>query len=328
MPPDPKRYSVVHETHYTYESRVAVAQQLLHLTPRELPWQRRLAHRIGIDPAPSETTEHLDYFGNAVCHAVLDSPHEALTVRAESEVSVGWRTGGRVPDGSPAWEDVRDSLIEATGPALLEAAEFLFESPHIRFSAGLAEYAEESFPAGRPFLEAVLDLNRRIHADFAFDDSATSVSTPLAEVLALRRGVCQDFAHLMTGCLRVLGLPGRYVSGYILTLPPPGHVKLIGADASHAWVSVFCPNAGWVDFDPTNELVVDDEHITLAWGRDFSDVAPMRGVILGGGEQELDVHVTVLPLPAPELAQASPQSEQQSQQQQSQGQWQGAPEPS
>ena len=296
-------YSIVHETHYVYESRVAVSQQLLHLTPRVLPWQRRLSHRIAIDPLPGEKTEHLDYFGNAVCNVLLDSPHESLTVRAESEVGVGWRSGGEVPAGSPAWELVRDRVGAAGEPALLEAAEFLFESPHIRFSAGLADYVAASFPAGRPYLEAVLDLNRRIHSDFAFDNSATSVATPISKVLELRRGVCQDFTHLMTACLRMLGLPARYVSGYILTTPPPGQVKLIGADASHAWVSVYCPQAGWVDFDPTNNLVVDDKHIVLAWGRDFGDVAPMRGVILGGGDQKLEVHVTVTHAAAPGLAQ-------------------------
>lgn len=293
-------YHVIHETRYLYESRVAVAQQLLHLTPRELPWQRRLAHRIEIDPQPSETTEHQDYFGNPVRHAVLDSPHDSLTVRAESEVKVGSRSGGVVPQGSPAWEAVRDRLHAAQEAYLLEAAEFRFESPHIRFSPSLLQYVAGSFPPGRPFLEGALELNHRIHEDFAFDDSATSVATPLAQVLELRRGVCQDFAHLMTGCLRVLGLPARYVSGYILTTPPPGHVRMIGADASHAWISAFCPARGWVDFDPTNDLVVDDEHITLAWGRDFSDVAPMRGVILGGGEQELEVHVTVTQTEAPD----------------------------
>lgn len=286
-------YRVVHLTRYRYESLVAVAQQLLHLTPRALPWQPLLAHRIEIDPVPSEISEHLDYFGNPVCHVVLAAPHDRLSVQAESELRVEARGGVAAVQGSPAWESARAALRAPDVAPLLEAAEFVFESPHIRFSAALAAYAQPSFPAGRPLLEGVLDLNRRIHADFAFDPSATSVSTPLSEVLELRRGVCQDFAHLMTGCLRVLGLAARYVSGYILTAPAPGHARLVGADASHAWVSVFCPAAGWVDFDPTNDLIVDNEHITLAWGRDFADVAPMRGVILGGGEQELEVGVSV-----------------------------------
>ena len=299
LPTIDARYHVVHETRYEYESRVAVAQQLLHLTPRDLPWQKRIAHSIDIEPLPSETTEHVDYFGNQVRHAVLDSPHDALTVRAESDVTVAPRSRGRVPQGSPPWESVRDRLRAASLAAELEAAEFLFESPHIQFSPQLAAFVLRSFPTGRPFLDGVHELNHLIHEEFAFDDSATSVSTPLSEVLELRRGVCQDFAHLMTGSLRVLGLPARYVSGYILTAPPPGHVRMVGADASHAWVSVYCPVSGWVDFDPTNDLVVDDEHITLAWGRDFSDVAPMRGVILGGGDQELTVHVTVTQTEAP-----------------------------
>jgi transglutaminase-like putative cysteine protease len=292
-------YHVVHETRYDYQTRVAVAQQVLHLTPRELPWQRRIGHAITIDPLPSEVSEHLDYFGNPVRHAVLDSPHDALTVRAESEVRVAPRD--RMAHRSPSWESVRDRLHAASEVALLNAAEFRFESPHIQFSAALGRYVAGSFPAGRPFLEGVFELNHRIHTEFEFDDSATGISTPISEVLGLRRGVCQDFAHLMTGCLRMLGLPARYVSGYILTTPPPGQVRLVGADASHAWVSVFCPAGGWVDFDPTNDLVVNDEHITLAWGRDFSDVAPMRGVILGGGEQELNVHVTVTQTEAPSL---------------------------
>jgi transglutaminase-like putative cysteine protease len=299
-------YHIVHETQYSYESRVAVAQQILHLTPRELPRQKRIEHSIRIAPEPSETTGHLDYFGNPVQHAVLDSPHDVLNVRAESQVSVAAREPIR-PQASPAWEMVRDCLHAATEPSLLEAAEFRFESPHIRFSPALARFSSESFAAGRPFLEGVLELNHRIHTGFEFDNSATGISTPVSEVLELRRGVCQDFAHLMTGCLRMLGLPARYVSGYILTTPPPGHVRMVGADASHAWVSVFCPSVGWVDLDPTNDLVVNDEHITLAWGRDFSDVAPMRGVILGGGEQDLEVHVTVTQIAAPS-APAHPQA--------------------
>lgn len=292
-------YRIVHETSYVYETRVAVAQQLLHLTPRELAGQRLLAHSIVIDPQPSEKTEHLDYFGNPVSYLVLAAPHDALTVRTESDVELDSRGGVAALPGSPDWESVCARLQVPDEPAVLEAAEFVFESPHVRISSELADYASSSFFAGRPLLDAVLDLNHRINMEFLFDPAATTVATPLSEVLKLRRGVCQDFAHLMIGSLRALGLSARYVSGYILTTPPPGQPRLVGADASHAWVSVFCPGTGWIDFDPTNDLVLDDEHITLAWGRDFSDVVPMRGVILGGGSQELNVRVTVLPMEPP-----------------------------
>lgn len=292
-------YRVIHETCYVYETRVAVAQQLLHLTPRALAGQRLLAHSIVIDPQPSEKTEHPDYFGNPVSYLVLAAPHDALTVRAESDVELDPRGGAAALPGSPDWESVRALLQVPDDPAVLQAAEFVFESPHVRISSELAQYASPSFFAGRPLLDAVLDLNHRINTEFLFDPAATTVATPLSEVLKLRRGVCQDFAHLMIGCLRALGLSARYVSGYILTTPPPGQPRLVGADASHAWVSVFCPGTGWIDFDPTNDLVLDDEHITLAWGRDFSDVVPMRGVILGGGAQELNVRVTVLPMEPP-----------------------------
>lgn len=292
-------YRVIHETGYVYESRVAVAQQLLHLTPRELAGQRLLAHGLFIDPQPTERTDHQDYFGNPVSHLVLASPHDTLTVRSESDIELEPRGGAAALPGSPAWESVCARMQMPEEAADLKAAEFLFESPHIRLGRELADYASVSFFDGRPFLEAVLDLNHRINTDFAFDPAATTIATPLSEVLKLRRGVCQDFAHLIIGCLRVLGLSARYVSGYILTTPPPGQPRLVGADASHAWASVFCPGVGWIDFDPTNDLVLDDEHITLAWGRDFSDVVPMRGVILGGGAQELSVRVTVMPLDPP-----------------------------
>jgi len=291
------RYQVSHETVYRYESPVVLSQQLLHLTPRPLPFQAREAHRIAVEPAPGETAEREDYFGNPVTQIVLAAPHSSLTVRAESRVAVQSRERRRDLGASGApWESLRDRLRAAGGAALLEPAQFLFESPHVECFRDLALYAAPSFAAGRSLPEALLDLTRRIHADFRFDPKATSVSTPLREVLAKRRGVCQDFAHFMIGCLRTLGLAARYVSGYIVTAPPPGKPRLVGADASHAWVSVYCGEAGWLDLDPTNDCVADDEHITLAWGRDFSDVTPMRGVILGGGEQELEVRVTVTPL--------------------------------
>lgn len=288
------KYAVVHETLYSYESPVVLSQQLLHLTPRVLEFQRLEQHRIDIQPAPAESTTRDDYFGNPVTQIMLAAPHASLTVRAESRVNVTPRSA---PGASEPWEQMRDRLRRGRGEALLEPMRFLFESPHIEFFRELAAYAEPSFGKGRDLLDAALDLTRRIHADFRFDPKATSVSTPLREVLAKRRGVCQDFAHLMIGCLRTLGIPARYISGYILTAPPPGKPRLVGADASHAWVSVYCgSSAGWVDLEPTNNCIVGDGHVTLAWGRDFSDVTPMRGVILGGGEQELVVRVTVTPV--------------------------------
>jgi len=290
------RLSVVHETHYRYSSPVALSQQLLHLTPRRLPWQACHSHTISVDPVAGEYEKREDYFGNQTVHFLLAAPHESLLVRAESQVGVEPRAQAALAAPQLAWEAVRSRLRVLDAPVLVEPAEFLFESPHVERSRELADYAAKSFPARRGVLDGAVDLARRIHKDFKFDKTATSVSTPLKQVLKERAGVCQDFAHLMIGCLRMLGLPARYVSGYLLTQPPPGRPRLIGADASHAWVSVYCGElAGWVDIDPTNNCVVDDIHVTLGWGRDFADVTPMRGVILGGGSQQLSVRVTVSP---------------------------------
>ncbi len=289
------RYQVIHETTYSYEAPVVLSQQLLHLTPRILDFQTLEQHQVAIAPEPAETAGRSDYFGNPVTQIVLATPHHELSVRAESLVTVAPRTA---PARDAPWEEMRERLRHAGSEHALEGAEFMFESPHVECFRDLANYAAPSFAAGKGLVAAAFDLTRQIHADFKFDPKATSVSTPLREVLAKRRGVCQDFAHLMIGCLRTLGLAARYVSGYILTSPPPGKPRLVGADASHAWVSVYCSEAGWVDFDPTNNCLVSDAHVTLAWGRDFSDVTPMRGVILGGGEQELEVRVTVTPLSA------------------------------
>ena len=290
------RLNVVHETQYTYESPVVLSQQLLHLTPRILDWQVLESHRVDIDPVPGEIGAAMDYFGNPVSNMLLAAPHGSLTVRAESTVCTTRRLGRVEGEAGAPWEEVRERLRGLEGEPLLEPAQFLYESPHIETSRELGAYAAPSFLKGRGVLDAAFDLAHRIHADFTFDPRATSIATPLRDVLKYRRGVCQDFAHLMTGCLRTLGLSARYVSGYILTSPPPGRPRLVGADASHAWVGVYCPLTGWVDMDPTNDCLVDDEHVTLAWGRDFSDVTPMRGVILGGGEQKLAVRVTVSPL--------------------------------
>jgi transglutaminase-like putative cysteine protease len=288
---------VIHETQYGYQSPVVLSQQLLHLKPRELAWQSLRSFRLEISPKATDLTDGEDYFGNPVSSFVIASPHTQLLVRSESEVRVAPRMDA-LAGPSGAWDALRERLRSPAEPALLEAAQFMFESPHIDFLRDILVYAAPTFQPGRGMLECLRELARRIHADFKFDPTATSVTTPLRDVLARRRGVCQDFAHLMIGCLRTLGLPARYVSGYILTRPPPGRPRLIGADASHAWVSAYCPPLGWVDVDPTNNCLVADEHVTLAWGRDFSDVPPLRGVILGGGEQELEVAVTVRPVGA------------------------------
>lgn len=296
------RLNVVHETHYSYSNPVVLSRQLLHLTPRALAWQACDAHHLSVEPEPGEFGEGTDFFGNRTARLLIAAPHEELRVRAESTLNVAPREQQALALPQTAWETVRDRVRApggdgTAGAALMEAAGFLYESPHVETWRELAGYGAQSFTRGRGALEAALDLTRRIYADFKFDKTATSVSTPLREVLKRRRGVCQDFAHLMIGSLRSLGLPARYVSGYLLTEPPPGRPRLVGADASHAWVAVYCGEAaGWVDLDPTNNCVVDDEHITLGWGRDFSDVTPMHGVILGGGEHELAVHVTVTPL--------------------------------
>ena len=283
------RLHVVHETRYTYSSPVELSQQLLHLTPRPLPWQERHAHRISVEPAPNEYEERDDYFGNRSAIALIAAPHADLLVRASSVVTVVPREKEALARPPTAWETAREQ-------APSRAAEFLYESPHVENLRELADYAARSLAKGRAALQAALDLAHRIHQDFEFDKTATSVSTPLRQVLKRRRGVCQDFAHLMIGALRAHGLAARYVSGYLLTEPPPGRPRLVGADASHAWVAVWCgEGGGWVEMDPTNDCLVDDEHVTLGWGRDFGDVTPMRGVILGGGEQELKVRVTVSP---------------------------------
>lgn len=290
------RYRVVHETRYAYQSLVTLSQQLLHMTPRDFSFQQTESHHIVVDPLQDEGVDGVDYFGNHTRRFALTTPHRKLLVRAESLISLSARHDLARIKGTPPWESLRDVVQQSRQPAMHDACRYLYESPHVRWNTDIQDYALASFTAGRPLLDAALDLTYRIFDDFEFDSSATEISTPLEQVLAGRRGVCQDFAQLMIGCLRSLGLPVRYVSGYILTHPPAGQPRMIGADASHAWASVFCPSLGWVDFDPTNRCLVQREHITLGWGRDYSDVAPMRGIVLGGGEQKLQVNVTVTPL--------------------------------
>ena len=296
------RYRVVHETRYTYQSTVSLSQQYLHMTPRSFAFQQTESHLIWLDPPGSDSQHGVDYFGNHTRHVALSQPHDSLLVHAESTVALRPRPGLAQIAGTLPWESARDMMEKEKSAATLDACRYLYASPHVPCFAALEAYARRSYTPARPQLDAALELTQRIFDDFEFDSKATEISTPLEQVLRDRRGVCQDFAQLMIGCLRSIGLPARYVSGYILTHPPAGTPRLIGADASHAWVSVFCPALGWVDFDPTNRCLVQHEHITLGWGRDFSDVTPMRGVVLGGGGQTLAVQVTVTPLPLPAAA--------------------------
>ncbi|HEV7814094.1 MAG TPA: transglutaminase family protein [Janthinobacterium sp.] len=290
------RYRVVHETRYAYQNAVSLSQQYLHMSPRSFAYQQTEAHVISVEPAAEDSSEGRDYFGNLTRHIGIAAPHSSLLVRAESTVLLYPRPSLEQLHDSLPWERVRERMALDRSAATLEACHYLYASPHVSLSPDLADYALACFTPDRPLLEAALDLTRVIYADFEFDGGATDISTPLEQVLAGRRGVCQDFAQLMIGCLRSIGLPARYMSGYILTHPAEGQPRLAGADASHAWVAVFCPDLGWIDFDPTNRCLVQEEHITTGWGRDFSDVTPMRGIVLGGGEQELVVSVTVTPL--------------------------------
>jgi len=302
---DPVRYHVLHETRYDYGSPVSLSQQQLHLSPRILAWQQIEEQRIEIEPVPGWRRDGQDAFGNPVTWVAFNSPHDSLLIRSAMTVAVTPHLPEEIEVSLP-WEEVRDRLAydsSAPRPEDLDAVRFLFESPHVRIKHELANYAADCFPPDTPILVGTQALMAKIFKEFKFDPEATTVSTPVLEVLEKKRGVCQDFAHLMIACLRALGLSARYVSGYLLTRPPPGKPRLIGADASHAWVSVYSPGSAyeWVDFDPTNNLLPNTEHITVAFGRDFADISPLRGIILGGGGTEPEVAVTVVPLDEEEI---------------------------
>ena len=312
----PVRYHVLHETFYDYGSPVSLSQQQLHLSPRVLAWQQIEEQRIEIVPQPSWRRDGQDAFGNPVTWIAFHAPHDSLRISSAMTIAITPHLPENLETSLP-WETVRDRLAYDSAPPLpedLDAARFLFESAHVRIKHELAAYAADCFPPDTPLLVGAQALMAKIFREFKFDPEATTVSTPIMEVLEKKRGVCQDFAHLMIACLRALGLAARYVSGYLLTRPPPGKPRLIGADASHAWVSVYAPGfAGgdWVDFDPTNNLLPNTEHITVAIGRDFGDISPLRGIILGGGGAEPEVEVTVTPLDEeepPVVAEALPET--------------------
>jgi len=287
-----RELAVTHDTTTVYNARVAIACHVAHLTPRGSARQEVSESSLVIEPAPSQQSSAVDAFGNVRHCFALYAPHERLFVRATCRVRLH---PAPPPDAAATmpWDEVAARLRYRAAAAFEPATEFVYASPFVPMLAELRAYALAAFASGRPLLDGAIALMRRMHADFRYESGATRISTPLAEVYAQRRGVCQDYAHVMIGCLRALGLPARYVSGYLLSDAPTEGERLLGADASHAWVSVWCPPAGWVDLDPTNDVLVDTGHVTLAAGRDYGDVMPLRGVIQGGGEHTLSVAVSV-----------------------------------
>ncbi|MBS1154895.1 MAG: transglutaminase protein [Proteobacteria bacterium] len=291
-------YHVAHQTTYRYSGLVVLSRQLLHMMPRATEWQERITHDLSFSTTPSQLETGYDAFGNPMCWAEIDTPYKQLTVSAQMQVRILPR-GRQVARETLPWEAVRDSLAyhgKPLAPGQLDIVRYRTESPYVRIKHELGQYAADCFIADAPILVGAEALMRKIHREFAYEPGSTAIATPMLTAFRQRHGVCQDFAHIMIGCLRSLGLAAHYVSGYLRTEPPPGQPHLVGADASHAWVAVYCPPLGWVELDPTNNMHVDSHHITLAWGRDFGDVSPLRGILTGASVEELRVEVTVTPL--------------------------------
>ena len=285
-------YQASHITRYRYEGPVSHSHSVARLTPRSFPGQSLHRSRIDVHPEPTDLAHRQDYFGNDVTSFAVFRSHDQFLITASSVVEVEPRAWRSLPGIS--WNAARDQIARQSGPELLEPYEFIFDSPMVAAAPELAEYARPTFALGRPLVDAVTELCHRIHAEFRYAPKSTSIEMPLLEVLRNRRGVCQDFAHVMIGALRSLRLPARYVSGYLRS-----RANYQGAEASHAWVSVFVPGSGWLDFDPTNDVMPSDGHVTLGWGRDYGDVTPVKGIALGGGEQIVEVEVRLDPLPVP-----------------------------
>lgn len=311
------KYRITHSTLYQYSQLVGLCQNEARLQPRDFWRQQCQSSHFEITPEPSDFSERHDFFGNRVAYFAIQQAHQRLKVTAISEVILFPRQNRNDLANLITWEHVRDRLQGSPGQIQMQAQPqsqqqqqqqqsfcdelpdaklFLLDSPMITTNAELADYAQSSFLPNRPLVHVVTDLMQRIHSDFTYDPSSTTIATPLSEVLQFRRGVCQDFAHLAIGCLRCFGIAARYVSGYIETQPLPGKQRLVGADASHAWFAVYVPGSGWMEFDPTNNTMPFDQHITLAWGRDYTDVTPLKGIAFGGGQNTLSVSVDVLRL--------------------------------
>lgn len=291
-------YRVVHRTTYTYSAPVSASYGEAHLHPRDVLGQQTYTSSLVVHPFPEHYRERRDFFGNRAAHFTILEPHTELTVTASSLVDVRDRQTLLPSAGALRWEQARDLLHRDDTAETLGARQFALDSPAVTTSARAVEYASPSFATGRPLVEALTDLSTRIHRDFEFAPGATTVTSPVEDVLDRRAGVCQDFAHLAISALRGLGLAARYVSGYLETEPPPGRERLVGADVSHAWVSVYVPLVGWIDLDPTNDQFANHRYVTVAWGRDYADVPPLKGVIYTEAEtQRLDVTVDVTPVP-------------------------------
>ncbi len=287
-------YRVTHVTSYHYSVPVSTSHHDLHVLLRGSARQRIRAESLIVDPMPAVRRDRFDWFGNRATHLAIHERHSELTVTSQTELEVIAPTAP-ADDGGP-WERTRDWVRAAADPEARAACEWVLRSPHVELSPAARAFAAPSLSPGRPLIPAVRELMNRIHATLAYDPAATDVSTSVDEVLSGGRGVCQDFAHVQIACLRAFGIPARYVSGYLVTAPPAGQPRLIGADASHAWLSVLSPSLGWIDLDPTNDVVPTDRHVVVAYGRDFDDVTPMRGVLLGGGHHQLHVSVDVAPI--------------------------------
>ncbi|MDP2904261.1 MAG: transglutaminase family protein [Methylovulum sp.] len=310
------KYRITHTTVYNYSQAVGLCQNEARLQPRDFWRQCCESSHFEITPTPMDFYGFIDFFGNRVTYFAIQQPHKQLVVTAISEVTVFPRHDTADLSEQLSWEQVRDRLqdtpdqlhnplqsqsqsqgqIQDSGLEILDARYYVLDSPMVTASQALADYAQASFQPNRLLLDVVRDLMQRIYTDFTYDPMFTTIATPLSDVLSHRRGVCQDFAHLAIGCLRSFGLAARYISGYVETQPEPGQQRLVGADASHAWFAVYLPGSGWLDFDPTNNKLPYDQHITLAWGRDYADVTPLKGIAFGGGQHTLSVSVDVLRL--------------------------------
>ncbi|SIN76273.1 transglutaminase family protein [Algoriphagus halophilus] len=286
------KYQVIHITDYIYEFPATLCHNLMFQIPQDLEFQKVNKYVCEISPKPSSEVERVDFFGNKYLYFSVERSHKKLTVTSQSLLELSTPSWIYVdPKSTKPWEEVVEWLH--TTEASNDIRQYYLESNHVEFIEGIKEYALKSFTPKRPIMEAMLDLNTRIFKDFAFTPGFTDISTPLQKVFDHKKGVCQDFAHFSLACLRSLGLSARYVSGYIETLPPPGKPKLIGSDASHAWIAIYIPEHGWVEFDATNNLLVNDKHIRVAVGRDFADVTPLKGIVYSGSEQEMKVSVDV-----------------------------------